>query len=151
DGCAAGEVAKDGGGCRPAGIPPEACAEGFMSDPLAGCIAVLPPAACPQGQMAVPGETGCRELTACGTTPWGDAPLDDKTQYVDAAYGSSDSNGTVTKPWKTVQQGVDAAAQQGATIAIAAGTYTEDVHIEGKAVRLWGRCPKMVEIAGTGA
>jgi Right handed beta helix region len=33
-------------------------------------------------------------------------------------------------------------------VAVAAGSYAEDVRIDGKAVQLWGRCPGMVEIAG---
>src|SRR6185436_14341410 len=33
---------------------------------------------------------------------------------------------------------------------VAAGSYAEDVTIEGKPVRLWGRCPESVEIVGTG-
>ena len=33
---------------------------------------------------------------------------------------------------------------------MAAGTYDEDVLIQGKSVQLWGRCPAMVEIRGSG-
>jgi hypothetical protein len=35
-------------------------------------------------------------------------------------------------------------------VAVAAGSYAEDLLIDVKPVRLWGRCPAKVEIAGTG-
>ena len=36
-------------------------------------------------------------------------------------------------------------------MAVAAGTYTEDVKVQRKPVKIWGRCPGMVEVKGTGA
>ena len=42
------------------------------------------------------------------------------------------------------------AAAAGATIAVAAGSYAEDVVIQGKSVRLFGRCPALVEVTGAG-
>src|SRR5262249_45120252 len=49
-----------------------------------------------------------------------------------------------------IQQGVNAAAP-GATIAAAAGTYAEDVFIDNKPVKLWGRCPSLVSVVGDSA
>jgi hypothetical protein len=60
-----------------------------------------------------------------------------------------DSDGTQLKPWTTIQAGVDAAAA-GAIVAIAAGSYLEDVTVTGKPARIWGVCPALVEIVGTG-
>ncbi|WP_437722498.1 hypothetical protein [Sorangium sp. So ce861] len=145
-GCAPGELAT-ASGCEPAGIPPGACGAGFTPGDRA-CAPVLPPAPCAAGTMAVPGETACREVAPCGEGPWGDLPVDEQTQFVDAAYAGGDADGSAAKPWTTVGDGVLAAAP-GGVVAVAAGTYAEDVVVD-KPVRLWGRCPAMVEIAGAG-
>ncbi|WP_437315229.1 hypothetical protein [Sorangium sp. So ce385] len=145
-GCAPGELAT-ASGCEPAGIPPEACGAGFTPGDRA-CAPVLPPAPCAAGTMAVPGETACREVAPCGEGAWGDLPVDEQTQFVDAAYAGADSDGSAARPWTTVGDGVLAAAP-GGVVAVAAGTYAEDVIVD-KPVRLWGICPAMVEIAGVG-
>ncbi len=98
--------------------------------------------------MAVPGETVCREPASCGTGPWGDIPVNGSPQYVDGAYTGGDSDGTADKPWVSVQQGVDGAAD-GAVVAVAEGTYDETVLINGKAVRLWGICPAKTALVDT--
>src|SRR5512134_1204171 len=81
--CDPGAWLVDGEGCRAAGLPadfvepgpsgtvdagvPEgACGQGFTSDGLGGCSAVLPSAACGAGLMAVPGDVACREVASCG-------------------------------------------------------------------------------------
>ncbi|MDI3289017.1 right-handed parallel beta-helix repeat-containing protein [Polyangium sp. 15x6] len=145
--CPPGEMEKEGGGCEPAGIPPEMCAPGFVADGNRGCEAILPADPCPDGMMAVPGDTVCREVAPCGDGDWGDIPVDGATEFVNAAYPLNDSDGSQEKPWKTINAGVTAAAT-GAIVAVAAGTYTEDVTIQGKAVKVWGRCPETVEIKG---
>lgn len=145
NGCAAGEVGLDAGGCRPAGLTPELCSG---VDELGACVPALPADVCPPGQMAAPGEIACRDVAPCGAGDWGDIPVDATTEHVDAAYAAGASDGSAAKPWTTIQDAVDAASP-GAIVAVAAGTYAEDVDIAFKAVRLWGRCPKMVEVAGT--
>jgi hypothetical protein len=148
NGCAAGELSTDAG-CEEAGIPPEHCAAGFEADGARGCSPVLPAAPCPAGQMAAVGETACRTVAPCGTSSWHGIPVDGTTEHVDAEFvGSSD--GTALQPWTTIQDGVDAAAA-GAVVAIAAGNYPEHVVVQGKAVRLWGRCPDLVALVGAGA
>ncbi|MBW2455747.1 MAG: right-handed parallel beta-helix repeat-containing protein, partial [Deltaproteobacteria bacterium] len=132
-------------GCKPAGIP--TCAEGFVSDELGGCLPVLPPAPCPEGTMAVPGETVCREVAPCGDGTWGDIPVAPDTQHVDGAYAGGDGDGTAVRPWPTIAQGI-AAAAPGAIVAVAAGSYLEDLTVQGKPVVLWGRCPALVELRG---
>ena len=131
------------------GVAPEACGQGFVADGKQGCAPVLPAEDCPFGQMAVPGETQCHEVAPCGDGTWGDIPVEANTQFVDRAYLGNDSDGTQAKPWTTIGQGVKAAASS-AIVAIAAGLYAEDVLIQGKPVRLWGRCPAMVEVSGAG-
>ncbi|AUX39976.1 uncharacterized protein SOCE26_013710 [Sorangium cellulosum] len=147
--CPPGQLALQDRRCQPAGVPPEACAEGFVAGGDGGCAAILPQEACPEAQMAIPGETRCRELAPCGDGPWGDIPVEVNTQFVDQAYTGDDSDGTAERPWTTIQRAINN-ADRGAIVAVAAGSYVEDVVISGKAVRLWGRCPGLVEIQGSG-
>jgi hypothetical protein len=147
DGCPAGQVALEGGGCRPAGVPPGGCARGFVEDPAGGCAPILPAAKCPKGSMAIPGDTECRPVAPCGSGPWGDIPIEPSTQFVDTAYAGGASDGTQANPWVTIQEGVDA-ADPDAVVAVAPGSYQEIVWIEGKPVRLWGKCPAEVEVVG---
>jgi hypothetical protein len=109
---------------------------------------VLPAEPCGEGLMAVPGETSCREVAPCGEGRWGAIAVDASTQFVDGSYPGVDSDGTAERPWTTVQAGVDA-AEAGAIVAVASGSYFEDLVIRGAPVRVWGRCPAMVEIRGS--
>ncbi len=145
--CPPGERLLDDGSCQAAGVPEDGCTAGFVHDGDHGCEAVLPAEDCPPGMMATPGQTECHTLTECGDGLWGEIPIDSSTEHVDLSYSGGDSDGSAARPWTSVQQGVDAAAP-GAIVALAEGSYHEDVLIEGKAVRLWGRCPQLTEIAG---
>ncbi len=148
--CPPGELLlEDGITCQKAGVPPSACGVGFLPDGKEGCEPILPADPCPEGQMAVPGDTACHEVAPCGSGTWGDIPVEANTQFVNKSYAGKDSDGTQAKPWTTIQQGVNKAAK-GAIVAVAAGSYAEGVMIQGKPVRLWGRCPAMVEVVGTG-
>jgi hypothetical protein len=149
DGCAAGTVARQDGTCLPAGIVEGGCAEGFTHDGAAGCVAILPEQACPAGQMAVPGDATCHPVMDCGEGTWGDIPLDATTVFVDASYTGGASTGTQAEPFVTVSDAIGAAVD-GATIAVAAGTYSEDLLVT-KPVMLRGVCPERVALVGTGA
>lgn len=144
--CAAGELTLDDGTCQPAGVPPERCAPGFVPDQERGCQVVLPAEPCDPGLMALPGEEQCRPVAPCSAEPYGEAPAEPSTQYVDGAYGGGDSDGSVERPWTIIEDGI-AAAEPGAVVAIAAGSYAEDLIID-QPVRLWGHCPDTVEIVG---
>ncbi|WP_437832078.1 right-handed parallel beta-helix repeat-containing protein [Sorangium sp. So ce1153] len=144
--CPPGAV-ETGAGCEPAGVPPARCGSGFAPDGAQGCVPVLPAEAGPPGQMAVPGEAAWRDVAPCGAGPWGGAPIDETTEFVDAAYAGTDSDGTEARPWTTIQDAIDSAGE-GALIAIAEGSYAEELLISGQPVRLWGRCPALVEIVG---
>jgi len=109
----------------------------------------MPAEPCAPGEIAVPGDATCRVLGDCGTSKWGNIPLDSSTQYVDASYLGGDSNGSAERPWGRIQAGVYAAAP-GAVVAIAAGVYAEDVFVD-KPVRIWGRCPELVSLEGIGS
>ncbi|XXY54871.1 right-handed parallel beta-helix repeat-containing protein [Sorangium sp. So ce269] len=144
--CPPGAV-ETGAGCEPAGVPPGRCGSGFAPDGAQGCVPILPEEAGPPGQMAIPGEAAWRDVAPCGTGPWGGAPIDETTEFVDAAYAGTDSDGTEARPWTTIQDAIDSAGE-GALIAIAEGSYVEELLISGQPVRLWGRCPSRVEIVG---
>jgi hypothetical protein len=147
--CAPGGLVLPSGDCIFPGLRPEDCAAGFIHDGDRGCLPILP-ASCPPGLMAVPGDESCHEVAPCGEGPWGDIPLEPTSQHVDGSYAGTDSDGSPERPWQHIQDGVDAAAA-GAIVAVAAGSYLENVEVAGKAVRIWGRCPSQVELVGTGS
>lgn len=149
DGCPAATLAGEAGSCVPAGVPAALCAEGFEAA-AEGCAPILPADPCGDGEMALPGETECHRVAACGSEPWGDVPVEAGTQYVDPGYQGGDSDGSADKPWTALGEAI-AAAAPGAIVAIAAGVYVENVVLEGKAVRLWGRCPDVVELTSLSA
>ncbi|HZO12247.1 MAG TPA: right-handed parallel beta-helix repeat-containing protein, partial [Polyangiaceae bacterium] len=148
DGCPAGELSV-GGACVPAGVPPELCAEGFEPDGLFGCAPILPAGPCSPGLVALPGERSCHEIMSCGTGNWGDIATELDTQFVDASY-MGPSDGSSAQPWLTIADAVLNAAD-GAIVAIAQGTYPEDVVVQGKALRILGRCPSLVSVVGSGS
>jgi hypothetical protein len=146
-GCPAGTTSLADGGCRPAGIMEGECGDGFTHDGDVGCTPILPLEACPSGLMAVPGDSACRPIMDCGSGTWGDIPVDAETEYVDQTFvGVSD--GTAAAPWTTIGDGV-AAAGPGGLVAVAAGTYVENVGIVGKRIRLHGVCPEQVSLVGS--
>jgi hypothetical protein len=147
--CGPNDITLADDSCVAVGVPVDGCGNGFAHDGDAGCLPVLPAEACAPGLMAVPGEESCREVAPCGEPPWGMIPIDGSTQHVDRSYAGGSNDGSASRPWLTVQQGIDAAAA-GAIIAIAEGRYGSGASIEGKAVRLWGRCPALVEIGDAG-
>ncbi|MBW2458938.1 MAG: DUF1565 domain-containing protein [Deltaproteobacteria bacterium] len=148
-GCEPGHKPLDDGECQPAGVPPEMCGAGFAADDAGGCAAILPSAPCESGTMALPGETECRPIAPCGSGRWGDIPIQGEAnaQFVDQSYAGGDSDGSEQKPWTTIAEGI-AAAEPDALVAVAEGTYAEMVHVEQHAVRLWGRCPSLVQLEG---
>ncbi|MBW2459931.1 MAG: right-handed parallel beta-helix repeat-containing protein, partial [Deltaproteobacteria bacterium] len=148
--CESSEIELADGSCVLPGVPPSECGTGFEPDGVSGCAPILPPDVCPDGMMAIVGETLCREVAPCGDAPWGAIPVEPDTVYVDGSYGGGDSDGSAERPWVGVQEAIDAATP-GAIVAVAAGTYLEDLILQDKSVRLWGRCPTMVQLAGTGA
>jgi hypothetical protein len=150
EGCEPGTRALTDGACLAPGVPADGCGVGFESTGDGACRGVLPEVECDDGQMALLGETSCREVMSCPSGRWGDAADGESTQYVDASYAGTTSDGSEASPWTTIQAAIDAAAPN-AAIAVAAGSYAEDLEIAGKAVRLRGRCPGMVEVVGSGA
>ncbi|HZO12696.1 MAG TPA: hypothetical protein VFB62_05550, partial [Polyangiaceae bacterium] len=148
--CADGELTLPDGRCIRPGIPPDGCAAGFVHDGDDGCEPILPEEPCAPGLIAVPGDPQCRPVMPCGEGRWGDIPLEATTQFVDARYAGGASDGSAERPWTTIGDAVAAAPENG-LIAIGAGTYSEDVVVAYKTLRIWGVCPDQVEIVGMGA
>lgn len=150
-GCGAGSLLDADGVCAAAGIPADECAPGFTADGASGCAPILPAEPCAPGQLALLGETSCHDVAPCGAAPWGDIDVSGPTEYVDGSYdgGLGPSDGGASRPWTTIQDAIDAAAD-GAVIAIAEGTYAEDLDVKSKPVRIWGRCPGLVHVVGQG-
>jgi hypothetical protein len=129
-------------------VPPDGCATGFAHED-AGCVAVLPGAPCEPGSYALVGERACRTLGVPAAGKWGDIAVESDTQHVDASFGGT-STGSAAAPWKTIQSAV-AAATDGAIVAVAAGTYSENLVID-RTLTLWGIGAAAVSIeGGTGA
>jgi hypothetical protein len=152
DGCPAGTLGPALGGaegtCRPAGIVEGECGDGFVHDGDVGCEPILPAESCPDGLMAVPGDSACHPVMDCGAGTWGDIAIEPGTQFVDASFSGA-SDGSMAAPWATITDAV-AAAPPGGLVAIAAGSYVEDLLISNKPVRLHGVCPAQIELVGTG-
>lgn len=132
----------------PAGVPTDGCGDGFTHDGDGGCEPILPDLVCANGEMAVPGDARCREVASCGSSIWDGIPIEPNTQFVDGSYAGGGSNGTQASPWLRIGDAI-AAAEMGAIVAVAAGTYQEDVIVT-KGLRLWGRCPGMVGLESMG-
>lgn len=72
------------------------------------------------------------------------------TLYVDAANETGVEDGTKDNPYSTINAAVAAAVSRD-TIRVAAGTYTEDVTIDSKALKLLGADPATTTIRGFNA
>jgi hypothetical protein len=134
DACGEREIAKLGGGCEPVGIA--TCGEGFTADGRGGCKTTLPTAPCAAGSIALPGMAACEPIAACADV--------EGTVFVDATATGGD--GSRAKPFAKIGEAI-VKAVDGDIVAIAPGTYEEDVKID-KAIRVVGRCPTMVTIKG---
>lgn len=142
--------AEETGICRRA-------ADGSLPDPDRCVLVGVPWASrvCPPGFAIDTGASGakgglpaCRADPAdCGLDLYGDATLtDDKALFVNAATGDDDAAGTRAAPLKTIAVAL-AQAATGATVAVAAGVYTEALTLS-RPVRLAGRCAHLVKLAG---
>ncbi len=143
--CSVRELLRADGSCVAIGVLPDQCADGFDPTAEGGCEPHLPDAPCGDGQLALPGDDSCQPLAACGDGTWGTIPVEPSTVYVEA--NTSGGDGSAAAPFATISEAI-VAAQPGAIVAVAAGSYPDYVHLTGKAVRLWGRCPSMTEVVG---
>jgi hypothetical protein len=129
--------------------PPTTCLTGWAKTTGGWCEPILPKTKCPEGTMAKIGSASCAPMGSCGASTWGGIQLTAATIHVDQAYSGGGSDGSQTKPFTTVGDALKVATS-GAHIAVAAGTYNEDLSIQ-QPLRIEGRCAKMVTIKGIDA
>lgn len=106
------------------------------------------PASCGAGEI-LDGEECVPE--ACGAAPWGAVPVDAGTVFVDGAAAAG-GDGSEATPLNAIQAGVDlAASRDGALVAVAAGTYFENVSMgDGyRDIGVEGRCKDLVVMDGS--
>ncbi len=143
--CGEGLV-REGSGCAPKF---DTCPDGALPTFGGGCVPLAPPVlaapSCADGQLAVPGEAACHPIASCGAAPWGELPDEPNAVWVDGKAADG-GDGTRSKPFKSLAEAL-ARARDNALIGIAAGTYTVNVDVSQR-VRIHGRCPSMVELAG---
>jgi hypothetical protein len=136
-----------GGGCQRVG-PPLTCLDGWAVVDGSRCEPLLPPATCDEDQLEVLGQTACQLVGDCGSDPYGNITILSSTIFVNQAYLGGGSDGSKARPFATLGAAL-AAAPPGAPLAVAAGTYQEDLALR-RAVQIEGRCPGMVKIEGQG-
>ena len=130
--------------CKPVG-PPATCAAGWARGKDGWCEPLLPATSCPGGTMAVLGKSDCQPIQDCGSGTWGAIKVTANTLFVDAAHTGGDSDGSQAKPYTTIGAALAAVAANG-HVAVAAGTYSEDLSLQTLGVTLEGRCPSMVTL-----
>ena len=127
--------------CKPIG-PPRTCLKGWEKVAGGWCEPILPKTKCPVGTMEKIGFSTCQDIGDCGTGTWG--KISAATIYVDQGHAGTGGKGTKAEPYKTIGEALKQAIA-GDHIAVAAGTYIEQVVIQRK-VTLEGRCAEMVTI-----
>lgn len=130
-----------GGACEPVGIA--TCAPGFARDPDGpGCLAVLATTTCTGATRAALGERACVRIGDCSAA----FPPPGASVVVDASFTNAQLDATHVR---TIAAGLAAAPVDG-LVAVAPGTYLEDVSVT-RSVSLVGRCAERVVVRGTGA
>lgn len=113
------------------------CPDGFELHTSGwGCRPVVPATACTGASRDALGEKSCVSLGSCSA-----AAPPEATIFVDAAFATVDATHV-----KTIGEGL-ALATDGATIAVAKGTYPENLTIR-KDVTIVGRCAGEVIVEG---
>lgn len=145
EGCAEGQTPV-GQECALTRIGPESCGA-LLRREGTSCVVDLPE--CSDEQIYTP--EGCAEVGVtqeCGSGDWGHIDLGGTVVFVNIAYDGGDPDGSEARPFTTIAEAL-AAATAGATVAIAEGTYEENLVVPAE-VTLAGRCPELVTIRGTG-
>jgi len=113
------------------------------------CQPPPPPPSCPDGQMPMVGSPDCQPIGAlCPRGEWPEG-IPQTATVLHVKAGSTGGDGTPAAPLGMIGIAI-AAAPAGAVIAIAAGTYAEDLVID-KEITLWGVCATGVTVAGSTA
>ena len=124
--------------CKPVGWT--TCAAPFEADPSGwGCKAIVP-ATCPAGTIGTLGSSGCTPIGDCAA-PF---PPANATMFVDATFATTDAT-HFTSLFEAAQS-----ARAGAVIAVAPGTYVEDVDVSHSNVTIVGKCAAQVIVKNPG-
>ncbi|MDP6932910.1 MAG: right-handed parallel beta-helix repeat-containing protein, partial [Myxococcota bacterium] len=115
----------------------------------AACQGEVPdpdPLTCAEGEL-LDGESCVPE--ECGTGTWGDLQTDQDTLYVDGS-AQTGGDGSQQSPFTVIQDALDAQGKDG-MVAVAAGTYVENLQLtsEHTRVHLAGRCSELVTVDGS--
>jgi len=165
DACKDNEVPMPGGGCKRVGVerceggikapphwtcqpigPPKKCLAGWEKVAGGWCEPIVPPQACAGLTMAKIGLRTCQPIMDCGAGKWGKIKTTAATIFVDNSYTGYDADGSQAKPYRYINPTVYK-APAGAHIAVAAGTYQEDININ-RPITIEGVCPQKVTIDG---
>ncbi|MDP6932203.1 MAG: right-handed parallel beta-helix repeat-containing protein [Myxococcota bacterium] len=113
---------------------------------LLACSTDTEPVTCAEGEL-LDGDACVPE--ACGTGTWGDLETNGDTLYVDAS-AEAGGDGSKESPFTVIQEGLDAQEER-AMVAVAAGTYVENLQMTGdhSGLHLAGRCRELVVIDGS--
>lgn len=87
------------------------------------------------GRLPAQDATG-QQATALSPAPGGSLPVIPADLFVDDDNAGAEE-GSALRPYRTVQKAIDAAADN-AVIAVAGGTYRQNIHVQDKSVRLYG-------------
>lgn len=118
---------------------------------LGGCSDAVPSPG--PGTRCADGEVddgGACVPEACGIGTWG--TIEGATVFVDLAAADG-GDGSQDAPFRSIQEGADAAGDAGGgVVAVAAGTYAENLVLEGShdGVEIAGRCAELVVVDGSG-
>jgi len=94
--------------------------------------------------MAKIGHRTCQPIMDCGTGKWGNIKTSAATIFVHQSYTGRDSDGSQAKPYTSIAVALKKASSDG-HIAVAAGTYHEDLNIN-TPVTIEGVCPQKVTV-----
>ena len=131
--------------CKPIG-PPRTCLKGWEKVAGGWCEPILPKTKCPIGTMEKIGYSICQPIGDCGSGMWGKIKTTANTIYVDQNHTGTGGKGTKTEPYRAIGEALKNATVND-HIAVAAGTYKEDLTIDNKVI-LEGRCAQKVTIVG---
>ena len=124
---------------------------GFAAAVVAAALLVACPSpeepACPVGQVQDADTDECVP-EHCGAESWGLIERTGETIHV-APWGDDGWDGSGRWPYRSIQHGADEA--DGGLLAVAAGTYVENLELDGDhdGVEIAGRCAELVTIDGS--
>jgi len=113
------------------------------------CRPVLPDNRCNKDAIEVIGHAKCQPVADCGQGTYDKIKITTKTLFVNQSFTGASSDGSMSKPFKTIGEALKISLSTSKThIALAAGKYQENVLLDNTNVELEGRCPQMVIISG---